>query len=66
MYPINAVVTYEFTSKGEKQQGSAEFNFSIKVNSKKSSKSKTDLTPQLIISSFNYGKSTISGGKNSH
>lgn len=63
MYPINAVVTYEFTSKGEKQQGSAEFNFSIKVNSKKSSKSKTDLTPQLIISSFNYGKSTISGGK---
>lgn len=40
MYPINAVVTYEFTDKGEKQQGSAEFNFSIKVNSKNQAKAK--------------------------
>ena len=65
MYPITASVTYEYTVNGEKQQGSAEFTFSIKVTEKKKAKSKkgTALTPQLIISSFNYGGSTISGGK---
>ena len=63
MYPITASVTYEYTANGEKQQGTAEFTFSIKVNSKKSSKKTTALTPQLIISSFSYGKESISGGK---
>ena len=63
MYPITASVTYEYTANGEKQQGTAEFTFSIKVNSKKSSKKATALTPQLIVSSFNYGKQSISGGK---
>ncbi|MCI5735292.1 MAG: hypothetical protein MR281_04045 [Eubacterium sp.] len=63
MYPITASVTYEYTANGEKQQGTAEFTFSIKVNSKKGSKKATALTPQLIVSSFNYGKTSISGGK---
>lgn len=63
MYPITASVTYEYTANGEKQQGTAEFTFSIKVNSKKNSKKATALTPQLIISSFSYGKESISGGK---
>ncbi len=65
MYPITASVTYEYTLNGEKQQGSAEFSFSIKVTEKKKSKSKkgTALTPQIIISNFNYGGATISGGK---
>ena len=51
------------SANGEKQQGTAEFTFSIKVNSKKGSKKATALTPQLIVSSFNYGKTSISGGK---
>lgn len=38
MYPITASVTYEYVVNGEKQQGTAEFTFSIKVNSKKRSK----------------------------
>lgn len=65
MYPITASVTYEYTQNGEKQQGSAEFSFSIKVSEKKKSNAKkaTALTPQIIISNFNYGGSTISGGK---
>ena len=63
MYPITASVTYEYTANGEKQQGTAEFTFSIKVNSKKVSKKANALTPQLIVSSFNYGKQSISGGK---
>lgn len=63
MYPITASVTYEYTANGEKQQGTAEFTFSIKVNSKKGSKKAMALTPQLIVSSFNYGKTSISGGK---
>lgn len=63
MYPITASITYEYTLNGEKQQGTAEFTFSIKVNSKKSSKKATALTPQLIVSSFSYGKEAISGGK---
>lgn len=66
LYPITANVTFEYTVNGEKQQGSSDFTFSVKVNEKKKAKTKkkaTPLTPQLIISSFNYGKSTISGGK---
>ena len=64
MYPITASVTYEYTVNGEKQQGSSDFTFSIKVNEKKKNTTKsTPLTPQLIISSFNYGGNTISGGK---
>ena len=66
IYPITANVTFEYTVNGEKQQGSSDFTFSIKVNEKKKAKTTkkaTPLTPQLIISSFNYGKSTISGGK---
>ena len=63
MYPITASVTYEYVVNGEKQQGTAEFTFSIKVNSKKSSKKASELTPQLIVSSFSYGKKSVSGGK---
>ena len=62
MYPITASVTYEYVVNGEKQQGTAEFTFSIKVNSKKSSKKASELTPQLIVSSFSYGKKSVSGG----
>lgn len=63
MYPITASVTYEYVVNGEKQQGTAEFTFSIKVNSKKRSKKASELTPQLIVSSFSYGKESVSGGK---
>ena len=63
MYPITASVTYEYVVNGEKQQGTAEFTFSIKVNSKKKSKKASELTPQLIVSSFSYGKKSVSGGK---
>ena len=63
MYPITASVTYEYVVNGEKQQGTAEFTFSIKVNSKKRSKKASELTPQLIVSSFSYGKKSVSGGK---
>ena len=50
MYPITASVTYEYVVNGEKQQGTAEFTFSIKVISKKRSKKASELTPQLIVS----------------
>lgn len=63
MYPITASVTYEYVVNGEKQQGTAEFTFSIKVVSKKRSKKASELTPQLIVSSFSYGKESVSGGK---
>ena len=62
-YPITASVTYEYVVNGEKQQGTAEFTFSIKVISKKRSKKASELTPQLIVSSFSYGKESVSGGK---
>lgn len=64
-YPITASVTYEYTENGEKQQGTAEFSFSVGVTKKAEAKTtkKTALTPQLIISSFDYGKETITGGK---
>ena len=63
MYPITASVTYEYVVNGEKQQGTAEFTFSIKVNSKKRSKKASELTPQLIVSAM--AKSQFQAVKNS-
>lgn len=64
MYPITAAITYEYYANGEKQQGTAECSFTVKVTKKASAKKGASLTPQIMVSSFSYGKKTITGGKN--
>lgn len=63
MHPITVSLTYEYIQNGEKQQGSAEFTYSVETFKKASSKSKATLTPQLLISSFSYGGKEINGGQ---
>lgn len=63
MHPITVSITYEYTSNGEKQQGTSEFSFTVKTSQKPSSASKATLTPQLLISGFSYGGSSIYGRK---
>ena len=62
MHPISVSITYEYTKSGNVEQGTAESNFTIKTVSKKGGSS-VALTPRLVIGGFNYGKSSIKGGK---
>lgn len=63
IYPVAVSIAYEYIQNGEKQQGTAEFNYSIKVTKKASStKAGAKLTPQLLISDFSYGSKEINGG----
>lgn len=63
MHPITVSVTYEYTSGGEKQQGTAEFSFTVQTSKKSSKKTTASLTPQLLISGFSYGGKEINGGE---
>lgn len=62
MHPISVSITYEYTKGGSVEQGTAESNFTIKTVSKKGGSS-VALTPRLVVGGFNYGKSSIKGGK---
>ncbi len=62
IYPISVAITYEYIQNGEKQQGTAEFNYSIKVTKKASNTQSAQLTPQILISDFSYGSKGINGG----
>ncbi|MGN1420622.1 MAG: hypothetical protein ACI4XC_03815 [Eubacterium sp.] len=63
MHPITVSVTYEYTSGGEKQQGTAEFSFTVQTSKKSGKKTTASLTPQLLISGFSYGGKEINGGE---
>lgn len=63
MHPITVSVTYEYTSGGEKQQGTSEFSFTVETKKKASKKNTATLTPQLLISGFSYGDKEINGGE---
>lgn len=63
MHPITVSVTYEYTVSGEKQQGTAEFSYTVETSKKSSKNTNANLTPQLLISGFSYGGREINGGE---
>lgn len=57
VYPITLSATYEYFDNSEKLSSTAEINYSVAVSS--SGNSAAPLTPQLIVSDFNYGADKI-------
>lgn len=58
VYPITLSATYEYFDNSEKLSATAEINYSVRVTSAGNSTT-APLTPQLIVSDFNYGADKI-------
>lgn len=62
VYPISLSATFEYFENSEKFSSTSEINYSVRVSSS-GNVSLAPLTPQLIVSDFNYGGESINASQ---